>query len=82
MFTHHIFQWYQKLETFVLWFVDGGIYIDLDDEQWEFFICYERFKDEETGEDRWAPAGFSTVFKYITFQKDKVSSRLYRPRVS
>jgi len=75
-------EWYQRLETFVLWFVDGGIYIDLDDEQWEFFLCFERFKDDETGEDRWAPAGFSTVFKYITFQKDKVSSRLYRPRIS
>lgn len=31
-------QFHARLQTFILWFVDAGSYIDVDDPQWSFYV--------------------------------------------
>jgi len=28
----------QKMETFILWFIDAATFVDSDDERWKFFV--------------------------------------------
>ena len=72
----HLFrEWYLRLETFILWFIDGSQYIDTDDSQWDYFTLFERFQNPETGKNQYAIAGFSTVFRFYCYP-EKI-----RPRV-
>uniref|UniRef100_T1H6S6 Histone acetyltransferase type B catalytic subunit n=1 Tax=Megaselia scalaris TaxID=36166 RepID=T1H6S6_MEGSC len=66
---------FSRLETFVLWFVDAASYIDLDDPQWNYFLCYEKFKNKK-GELQYATVGYSTVYKYYAYPEN------IRPRIS
>lgn len=38
--TPHFVSFHNRLQTFLLWFVDAGSYIDIDDPQWVFFVWY------------------------------------------
>jgi len=69
-------EWYLRLETFILWFIDGSQYINTDDVQWDYFTLFERFQNQETGKNQYAIAGFSTVFRFYCYP-EKI-----RPRVS
>ncbi|CAG0915935.1 unnamed protein product [Notodromas monacha] len=68
-------EFHERLQTFVLLFIDGGSYIDTDDDKWQFFILYEKYKDE-TGVPRYAVAGYSTIYEYYAYPDKR------RPRIS
>lgn len=34
-------EYYRRLQHFVIWYIDGASYVDLDDERWNYFIMYE-----------------------------------------
>lgn len=36
--TPNFASYHDRLQTFLLWFVDAGSYIDIDDPQWLFFV--------------------------------------------
>lgn len=72
--TTNFQKYHARLESFIFWYIDASSRIE-HDEQWRFFIVYEKFenKDKET---RYASVGFASVYLYYHYP-DKV-----RPRVS
>ncbi|XP_017465807.1 PREDICTED: histone acetyltransferase type B catalytic subunit [Rhagoletis zephyria] len=68
-------KFFGRLQTFILWFVDAASYIDVDDTQWSFFICYEKYKNDN-GDYQYATAGYTTVYEYYAYPQH------IRPRIS
>ncbi|KAH8294858.1 hypothetical protein KR018_003757 [Drosophila ironensis] len=68
-------KFFARLQTFILWFVDAASYIDTDDPQWCFFVCYEKYKNND-GQWQFATAGYTTVYEYYAYPQNK------RPRIS
>nr|XP_016935969.1 histone acetyltransferase type B catalytic subunit [Drosophila suzukii] len=68
-------KFFARLQTFVLWFVDAASYIDTDDPQWCYFLCYEKYKNND-GQWQYATAGYTTVYEYYAYPQNK------RPRIS
>ncbi|CAH3164227.1 unnamed protein product [Porites lobata] len=72
--TPRLKDYHERLQTFLLWFVDGSSYIDSDDEMWTFFLLFEKRK--EAGNVYYSIVGYSTVYQYYAYP-DKI-----RPRIS
>ncbi|XP_001359056.3 histone acetyltransferase type B catalytic subunit [Drosophila pseudoobscura] len=68
-------KFFARLQTFILWFVDAASYIDTDDAQWCYFVCYEKYKNGD-GQYQYATAGYTTVYEYYAYPQNK------RPRIS
>ncbi|GBP06253.1 Histone acetyltransferase type B catalytic subunit [Eumeta japonica] len=68
-------KFFSRLQTFVLWFVDAASYIDIDDPQWVYFICYEKYKNDD-GVESYATVGYTTVYEYYAYPQN------IRPRIS
>uniref|UniRef100_A0A1A9VNB3 Histone acetyltransferase type B catalytic subunit n=1 Tax=Glossina austeni TaxID=7395 RepID=A0A1A9VNB3_GLOAU len=68
-------KFFSRLQTFVLWFIDAASYIDVDDAQWAFFLCYEKYKTDN-GDWLYAVVGYTTVYEYYAYPQH------IRPRVS
>jgi histone acetyltransferase 1 len=64
-----------RMEEFLLWFVDAASFIDQQDEKWKFFVMYEKYKTSE-GNDAYAFVGYSTVYNFFAYPAN------IRPRVS
>lgn len=58
--------YHKRFETFVLWFVDAASYIDHDDPNWIYFICYEKYKNKN-GNWCYASVGYSTIYQYYAY---------------
>ncbi|CAH2095312.1 unnamed protein product [Euphydryas editha] len=72
--TRGFLQYHQRLQTFLLWYIDAASFIDTDDDQWTFFTVFEKY---DTGEGRrYATAGYSTVYRYYAYPQHK------RPRIA
>jgi len=69
-------EWYLRLETFIMWFVDGAQYIDTDDSQWDYYVMFEKYQNKDTLDFSYAVAGFCTVFRFYAYPER------IRPRVS
>ncbi|XP_041982856.1 histone acetyltransferase type B catalytic subunit [Aricia agestis] len=67
--------YHERLQTFLMWFVDAASYIDVDDDQWTFFTVFEKYQSSE-GSIRYATAAYSTVYRYYAYPANT------RPRVS
>jgi len=72
--TPRLKDYHERLQPFVLWFIDGSSYIDSDDERWRYFLLFEKRK--EVGETYYSVAGYVTVYQYYAYP-DKI-----RPRIS
>lgn len=72
--TPRLKDYHDRLQPFVLWFIDGSSYIDSDDERWRYFLLFEKRK--EAGETYYSVAGYVTVYQYYAYP-DKI-----RPRIS
>ncbi|KAG4075417.1 hypothetical protein HA402_015070 [Bradysia odoriphaga] len=64
-----------RMQTFVMWFVDAASYIDLDDPQWMFYVCYEKYTNSE-GKTLYATVGYTTIYVYYAYPEH------IRPRIS
>jgi len=67
--------YFNRLQTFVLWYIDSSNFIDFDDAKWKIFIVYELYKNEN-GIVCYAPVGYATIYEYFAYP-DKI-----RPRIS
>lgn len=36
--TRDFVEFYQRIETFALWYIDAASYIDTDDDRWQFYV--------------------------------------------
>uniref|UniRef100_A0A1B6KWX0 Histone acetyltransferase type B catalytic subunit n=2 Tax=Graphocephala atropunctata TaxID=36148 RepID=A0A1B6KWX0_9HEMI len=66
---------HERLQTFILFYIDAASYIDTDDSKWQFFVLYENYKSQ-SGAECHAVVGYCTVYEYYAYP-DRT-----RPRVS
>ncbi|XP_061736024.1 histone acetyltransferase type B catalytic subunit isoform X1 [Nerophis ophidion] len=67
-------EYHERLQTFLMWFIETASFIDVDDDHWDFFLVFEKYKKD--GETLYATIGYMTVYNYYVYP-DKT-----RPRVS
>lgn len=72
--TPRLEDYHERLQTFLLWFIDASSYIDSDDERWRYFFVFEIRK--EAGNTLYSIVGYMTVYQYYAYP-DKI-----RPRIS
>nr|CAG4643974.1 EOG090X06NC [Lepidurus arcticus] len=65
---------HERLQTFLLWYVDAASFIDVDDDKWCFFLVFEKYVMD--GETRYAVCGYGTLYRYYAYP-----NRI-RPRIS
>ncbi|KAL7060793.1 hypothetical protein AAHC03_09409 [Spirometra sp. Aus1] len=68
-------KYHKRMEPFLMYFIDGSSFITLD-ENWSFYILYEKFTSHSSPEKRYALVGFLTVYAFYAFPEH------VRPRVS
>ncbi|KAM3862419.1 LOW QUALITY PROTEIN: histone acetyltransferase type B catalytic subunit [Diretmus argenteus] len=67
-------EYHERLQTFLMWFIETASFIDVDDNRWDFFLVFEKYNKD--GETLYATVGYMTVYNYYVYP-DKT-----RPRVS
>uniref|UniRef100_A0A3P8VFC8 Histone acetyltransferase type B catalytic subunit n=1 Tax=Cynoglossus semilaevis TaxID=244447 RepID=A0A3P8VFC8_CYNSE len=67
-------EYHERLQTFLMWFIETASFIDTDDDRWDFFLVFEKYNKD--GESLYATVGYMTVYNYYVYP-DKT-----RPRVS
>uniref|UniRef100_A0A8C9LEB1 histone acetyltransferase n=1 Tax=Pavo cristatus TaxID=9049 RepID=A0A8C9LEB1_PAVCR len=67
-------EYHERLQTFLMWFIETASFIDVDDERWNYFIVFEKYNKD--GATLFATVGYMTVYNYYVYP-DKT-----RPRVS
>ncbi|XP_047537480.1 histone acetyltransferase type B catalytic subunit [Vanessa atalanta] len=73
--TPGFLSYHERLQTFLLWYVDAASFIDVDDDLWTFFTVFEKYRSSE-GSTRYATAAYATVYRYYAYPQHT------RPRVS
>jgi histone acetyltransferase 1 len=67
-------EWYSRLETFLVFFIDAASTIDKDDPKWIIYLLYQQYQNDY-GQICYAPIGFITVYLYYAYPDKK------RPRI-
>uniref|UniRef100_A0A3B4AA45 Histone acetyltransferase type B catalytic subunit n=1 Tax=Periophthalmus magnuspinnatus TaxID=409849 RepID=A0A3B4AA45_9GOBI len=67
-------EYHERLQTFLMWFIETASFIDADDDHWDFFLIFEKYNKD--GETLYATVGYMTAYNYYVYP-DKT-----RPRVS
>ncbi|XP_006003025.1 histone acetyltransferase type B catalytic subunit isoform X1 [Latimeria chalumnae] len=67
-------EYHERLQTFLMWFIETASFIDVDDERWDYFLIFEKYNKD--GATLFAIVGYMTVYNYYVYP-DKT-----RPRVS
>ncbi|NWQ90370.1 HAT1 acetyltransferase, partial [Burhinus bistriatus] len=67
-------EYHERLQTFLMWFIETASFIDVDDERWNYFLVFEKYNKD--GATLFATVGYMTVYNYYVYP-DKT-----RPRVS
>ncbi|XP_003739261.1 histone acetyltransferase type B catalytic subunit [Galendromus occidentalis] len=73
-------KYHMRMESFVMWYIDGASYIDTEDVNWNSFVLYE--KRRVAGETWFTFCGYCTVYKYWAYpdkQRPRVSQILVLP---
>ncbi|CAG9568008.1 unnamed protein product [Danaus chrysippus] len=73
--TPGFLSFHERIQTFLLWYVDAASFINVDDDQWTFFTVFEKYRNS-VGEYRYSVAAYATVFRYYAYPNN------VRPRVS
>lgn len=68
-------QYHERMQTFLLWFVDAATYIDDDDDKWEYYTIYEKHIGE-MGKPIYYFVGYCTVYNFYAYPQH------CRPRIS
>nr|CAG4650171.1 EOG090X06NC [Sida crystallina] len=66
--------YHERLQTFLLWYVDAASFIDADDEHWRYYLLFEKYPMD--GGHRYAICGYATVYLYYAYPNKT------RPRIS
>ncbi|XP_063990865.1 histone acetyltransferase type B catalytic subunit isoform X2 [Diachasmimorpha longicaudata] len=59
-------EYHDRLQTFILWYIDAASFIDVDDDQWHYFNMYEKYTST-SGSPCYATIGFATVYQYYAY---------------
>merc|ERR1711976_546366 len=66
-----LLDYHQRVQIFLLWFVDAASYIDDEDDRWDFYFLFEEY-----AENRYAIAGYATCYRFFAYPNHT------RPRIS
>ncbi|KAM6500920.1 Acyl-CoA N-acyltransferase [Amanita muscaria] len=66
-------EYHSRLQLFVLLYIEGGSYINEDEEPWEFMVLYEKRKRKESS--TYHLVGYSSLYNFYHFP-EKVRMRL------
>lgn len=72
--TPRLKTYHERLQTFILWYIDAASYIDMDDEKWNFFLLFEKINKGQT--TCFNIAGYLTIYRYYAYPNS------FRPRIS
>jgi len=67
--------YHERLQFWIMFYIDAASYIDIDDDRWMFFTLFEKYKSAD-GKTRYAFAGYTTVYRYFAYPENQ------RPRIS
>ncbi|XP_065053342.1 histone acetyltransferase type B catalytic subunit-like [Rhopilema esculentum] len=68
-------EYHERLQTFILWYIDAASFIDVDDEKWNFFLLFQKQKGPTAGYE-YNICGYMTVYHYYAYPTNT------RPRIS
>lgn len=69
--------YHERLQAWIMFYIDAASYIDIDDDSWRFFLLFEKYK--VGGQQRFAMSGYTTVYEYYAYGRDV---NMKRPRIS
>ncbi|KAJ3006270.1 histone acetyltransferase 1 [Thoreauomyces humboldtii] len=75
--TPGFLSFHQRLQVFLLWFIEGASYIELDS-RWETVLLFQR--REANGRIEWAIVGFMTYYPFFSYQPGSLDEK--RNRIS
>ncbi|ELR24340.1 histone acetyltransferase type b catalytic subunit [Acanthamoeba castellanii str. Neff] len=58
-------QYHERIQLFLIWFIDRSSYIDDTDLDWELYFIFE--KRRTFGETRYSIVGYATVYPFFSF---------------
>ncbi|KAL9651212.1 hypothetical protein ABK040_008283 [Willaertia magna] len=61
---------HKPLQFLSLFFIEGTSYIDEHDENWEFFLIFEKVKDEVTHEIDYIISGYASIYPFYFLKKE------------
>jgi len=64
---------HERIQMFILWFIDGSSYIDSEDSNWELYFIFQ--KRVKNGEKTYSIVGYSTVYNFFCYP-DKIRKRI------
>lgn len=67
-------EYHQRMQTLILWFIDGASYIDDEDERWDYYVLHRHL--DEDGKKYFPFVGYTTVYRYYAYPLN------VRPRIS
>lgn len=69
--------YHERMQTFLLWYIEAASFIDIDDDRWDFFVLYEKLPLATTGSEfQYCFVGYATVYRYYAYPNN------VRPRIS
>ncbi|XP_048379257.1 histone acetyltransferase type B catalytic subunit isoform X2 [Stegostoma tigrinum] len=66
-------EYHERLQTFLIWFIETASFIDVDDDKWQFFLVFEKYLED--GLPRFATVGYMTVYNFYAYP-DKMRPRI------
>jgi histone acetyltransferase 1 len=70
--------YHEKLQAWIMFFIDAASYIDIDDDSWRFFLLFEKYNSGD-GSPRYSIAGYMTVYEYYAYGRE---TNKKRPRIA
>lgn len=67
--------YHRRMQIFVLLFIEGGSYIDEEDDRWEFVTLYEKRKSAIEGQFTYHFVGYTSLYEFF-YWPDKTRLRL------
>jgi len=67
-------EYHERIQPFLLFYVDAASYIDVDDDKWNYYVVYEKYCYDNSY--RYAFVGYVTVYNYYAYPER------IRPRIS
>ncbi|KAJ6224935.1 hypothetical protein RDWZM_003480 [Blomia tropicalis] len=66
--------YHERMQTFLMWYIEAASYIDIDDERWDFFVLYEKLPLNPTTNTESMPiefqycfVGYCTIYRYYSY---------------
>jgi len=70
-------QYHDRLQSWIMFYIDAASYIDIDDDSWRFFLLFQKYN--VAGTERFAVCGYMTVYEYYAYGRE---TNMKRPRIS